>query len=230
MKCVAIVLVILSLIGCTDRDPAQMVKILARPVLPQPGLSESAQSKLGQINRQAWRPDSCKNQMPPVTKTMFRVEGPCPYELKARVTCRAVGDDLYVVLKKEISKDAQFSIMLNVEHFKDAGDYDGARMFVLLREGSTGYRWSNMDVHLRVGPDRKYIDISESLLTGEPARRPCQRIAGQRWSYQFQCDEIHGSLNAIESTSEKVAGRIECASTVDEATAREKGSQAKSTH
>lgn len=219
-----------NLLGCTDRDPAQVMKIIARPPKIQIQLAQSPKAKLEKTDSRSWQPDACKNLKAPVNQNAFHVEGPCPYELKVKVACRAVGDDLYVFLKKAFPNDAQFSIMLNVEHFKDPGDYDGARMFVLLHEGSVGYRWSNFDVHLKVGPDRKYVEISESLLAGEPARRPCKRIAGERWNYQYQCEEIHGSLNAIESTIEKVSGRIECKNAVDEASAREKGSRATVAH
>ncbi len=200
--------------SCTDTDPARSVHIIERPVVKVAAVQNTTDRKTlkasGEVQANFWQPEACKGMRVSTHDSHFEIAGPCAYRLHERVSCRVAGDDLYVFLKKSFAGGAQFSIMLSVEHYKGPGKYRGARLFVLLHEGEAGYRWSNINVELNVGPGERFVEIQSAKLAGEPARRSCQRVSGERWNYQYHCDSAQEKLNAVESTTEIASGRIEC--------------------
>ncbi len=188
-------------LSACDKDPARSVKIISRPPA---GIKAAPAIETGEKRKP---PAGCPPEPEALLKgpSVLTVAGPCAFDHHGAVNCEILPDDLIMTVTRKGANGATVMVYVNVERYHGPGRYNDSQMFVGVQNTSQIERWSNDNVSLTVGPDRKYIDLESTSLPAEPRLSDC---TGPMTN--FQCAGRGTAASVIDAAPVTVSGRLVC--------------------
>ena len=145
-KRISIFVIGLALVSCKSKSdkpsPAAVASSLTEDLSPV----DSASAIPVAPKQEPWSPKFC--EAAPETesgKSDLTVSGTCAFTQHALATCRARGDDYYVIVRRYMADGYELEIYFNIEFYTGPGTYEKkVEVAALMRRGLSLYRWSNM--------------------------------------------------------------------------------------
>ena len=199
---------ILALHGCKSRaeaekkTAAQAASALVDDISPL----DSASAQPFAAQQEPWDPASCEVLPEPDKSASFSdltFTGTCMFHHRGPATCRARGDDYYIILRRKLADGSDAEVYINVEFYTGPGTYEKkTEILFLVRRGQSLYRWSTTDATMTLGFGEGGISST--------SRYAEQAQAGTPTTAQIPKTELVAAPGTKTSGAIQMSGTIKC--------------------